>query len=71
MKKDVGVFKLDNGYWGFRLVANVEGKVTNYRRTTDMQGMRLPTKTKAIKARDALLISLNSNGSPKPVNSNL
>ena len=67
MKKDVGVFKLDNGYWGFRLVADIDGKRVNYRRTTDMQGMRLPTKSKAIKARDALLISLNSNGSPKPV----
>lgn len=60
MKKDVGVFKLENGFWGFRLVANIDGKQVNYRRTTDAHGVRLRTKTQAIKAREALLISLNA-----------
>ena len=67
MKKDVGVFKLDNGYWGFRLVVDIDGKVVNYRRTTDLQGMKLPTKTKAIKAREALLISINSQNTSQPI----
>lgn len=67
MKKDVGVFKLENGFWGFRLVATIDGKQINYRRTTDANGLRLPTKTKAIKAREALLISLNSASIQEPV----
>lgn len=60
MKKDVGVYQLDNGNWGFRLVVNIDGIKKNYRKTTDLFGNKLTTKRKAIKAREALLIEVNT-----------
>lgn len=51
MKKDVGVYQLNNGNWGFRIAINHNGKKTNIKRTTDEFGEKLRTKKAAMKAR--------------------
>lgn len=56
-KKDVGVFKMDNGYWAYRFKMIVDGKEINRRKTTDQNGNKLTTKTAAIKARDLAMVS--------------
>lgn len=59
--KDVGVFQLKNGYWGFRCNFNHNGKKIDQKKTTDMYGNRLKTKREAVKAREEAMIELHSN----------
>lgn len=55
--KDVGVFKLDNGNWAYRFKMKVDGKEINRRKSTDVDGNKLKTKTEAIKAREAAMVA--------------
>lgn len=65
MKNDIGVFQLENGYWAFRIVTEVDGKTVNIKRRKGVDGNRFKTKSQAIKARQAELIRLRSS-SPLP-----
>ncbi|MCR5809418.1 MAG: hypothetical protein K6G56_07640 [Clostridiales bacterium] len=56
-KKDVGVFKLDNGYWAYRFKITVDGQEISGRKSTDDQGNKLNNKTEAIKAREAAIVA--------------
>lgn len=53
--RDVGVYQLDNGLWGFRFTMNVGGRQVQKKRTTDENGNKLKTKNQAIRARDNLM----------------
>lgn len=53
--RDVGVFQLDNGLWGFRFTMNVGGRQVQKKRTADENGNKLKTKNQAIRARDNLM----------------
>ena len=53
--KDVGVYRLDDGFWGFRYTIVVDGKKVSGRRALDENGDKLRTKGQAIKARDAAI----------------
>ena len=55
-KKDVGVFKMENGFWAYRFKMVVEGKEINRRKSTDANGNRLHNKTEAIKAREVAMV---------------
>ncbi len=50
--KDSGIFKLENGNWGFRFVITVDGKKISSRKSTDEFGNKLKTKKQAVKARE-------------------
>ncbi len=56
-KKDVGVFKLDNGYWAYRFKITVDGQEISGRKSTDEHGNKLNNKTEAIKAREAAIVA--------------
>ncbi len=54
--KDAGVYRLNNGLWGFRYTIVVDGTQINGRRTTDENGEKLRTKRQAIKARETAMV---------------
>ena len=58
MKKEVGIYQLENGNWAFRIAINHKGKKTNIKRSTDTLGNKLKTKSSAIKARNAFLVKM-------------
>ena len=58
MKKEVGIYQLENGNWAFRIAINHKGKKTNIKRSTDAFGNKLKTKNSAIKARNSFLIKM-------------
>ena len=64
MKNDVGVFQLDNGYWAFRIVTEVNGKQINIKRRRGIDGSRFKTKKQAIKARQEELFRIKSPYQP-------
>ena len=64
MKNDIGVFQLDNGYWAFRIVTEINGKTINIKRRKGIDGNRFKTKSQAIKARQE---ELNRLKSPSPL----
>ena len=47
----VGVFKLPNGNWGYRVTWNENGKKKNMKRTKDEEGNQFTTQRKAAAAR--------------------
>ena len=61
MKNDIGVYQLDNGYWAFRIVAEIKGKTINIKRRKGVDGNRFKTKSQAIKARQEELNRLKSS----------
>lgn len=52
---DAGVFKLDNGNWGYRFTIRIDGQPISSRKHTDALGNKLHTKREAIKAREAAI----------------
>lgn len=54
--KNVGVFQLKNGYWGFRYVISVNGQRKEGKRTKDEQGMPYKTEKQATRAREKMII---------------
>lgn len=58
MKSNVGVFQLDNGYWAFRIVTEINGKTINIKRRKGVDGNRFKTKSQATKARQQRLDSV-------------
>jgi Phage integrase family. len=55
-KKEPGVFKLENGFWGYRFTVMVNGRRISRKKTTDAQGNKLKTRKQATKAREAAII---------------
>lgn len=53
--KDVGVYQLPNGFWGFRAVVVIDGKTKNLKRTKDEFGNKFKTKSQALKARQKII----------------
>ena len=58
-KKEPGVFKLENGFWGYRFTVMVNGQRISRKKTTDAQGNKLKTRKQATKARDAAIIQVH------------
>ena len=54
-KNDIGVFRLDNGFWGYRFSVIVDGRKISKKKTTDAEGNKLRTAKQASKARDAAI----------------
>lgn len=50
--KEIGIFQLENGYWGYRFSLLIEGKRVSKRRTVDQNGNKLKTKSAAAAARE-------------------
>lgn len=49
---NVGVFQLENGYWGYRFVITVNGKKKAQKRVRDEEGKPFKTEKQALKARN-------------------
>lgn len=49
---NVGVFQLENGYWGYRFVITVNGKKKAQKRVKDEEGKTFKTEKQALKARN-------------------
>ena len=64
-KKDVGVFKMDNGNWAYRFKIIVDGKEISRRKSTDENGNKLSNKTEAIKAREAAIVKARTDSKRK------
>ncbi len=64
--KDVGVFKLNNGYWAYRFKMKVNGQEISKRKSTDADGNKLKTKTEAIKAREAAMVAARQGQKKEP-----
>ena len=50
-----GLFRLENGMWGYRYCVIIDGRKYYGKKTTDEEGNKLKTKTQAAKARDAAI----------------
>ena len=37
-KENVGIYQLDNGFWGFRYTITVNGKKKDFKKTKDLKG---------------------------------
>ena len=59
MSADVGVFQLENGYWGYRFVITKDKKARNYKRVKDESGKPFKTKKQALRARQQAIIKAN------------
>ena len=55
-KKDVGIIKLEDGFYAFRFAINIDGKTVTKKKIYDENGQRLRTKAQAIKAREQAII---------------
>lgn len=62
---DTGVYQLENGNWAYRFKVFVDGKPVAHRRTKDATGNPFKTKKQAIKARQAAIVSVQTE---KPLN---
>lgn len=50
-KKDIGVFQLEDGCWGYRFTRTIDGKKKDVKRIRDDAGNPFKTKREAVKAR--------------------
>lgn len=66
-EKNVGIYQLENGYWGFRYTITVNGKKKDYKKNKDLNGNPIKTEKAAIRAREAALAQdkINRNNKPK------
>ena len=65
-KENVGIYQLENGYWGFRYTITVNGKKKDVKKNKDLNGNPIKTEKAAIKARAAALEREKVNRSFKP-----
>ena len=56
--KEVGVFQKEDGYWGYRFSIIIDGKQIAKRKFTDEKGNKLRTKSEAVKAREAAMVTV-------------
>lgn len=66
-EKNVGIYQLENGFWGFRYTITVNGKKKDYKKNKDLNGNPIKTEKAAIRAREAAIAQdkLNRNNKPK------
>ena len=64
--KEVGVFQKEDGYWGYRFSIIIDGKQIAKRKFTDEKGNKLRTKSEAVKAREAAMVSVRTERADKP-----
>ena len=66
-EKNVGVYQLDNGYWGFRYTITVNGNKKDFKKNKDSNGNPIKTEKAAVKAREKALAQdkINRNCKPK------
>lgn len=69
--KNVGVFQLKNGYWGFRYVISVNGQRKEGKRTRDEQGMPYKTEKQAARAREKMIAREKAEIQCSPRTSNI
>jgi integrase len=55
-QKNSGIFKLENGYWGYRFIITVDGKRKAQKRVRDEFGNPFKTEKQATKAREKAII---------------
>lgn len=65
-EKTVGVFQLENGNWGYRIVTEVNGVKKNNRRVVDQSGKPFKTQAAAARARAQALKEFSENQTPIP-----
>lgn len=65
-KENVGIYQLENGFWGFRYTVTVNGKKKDYKKTKDLNGNPIKTEKAAIRAREAALTRDKINREYKP-----
>ncbi len=65
-KVSTGVFRLPNGFWGFRYAYMVGGKQKDIKRTKDELGNPFKTEKAAVKAREAAMIAVHTERTQKP-----
>lgn len=63
--KDVGIYQLEDGYWGFRAVIVVDGKTKNIKRSRDDFGNKFKTKAQAKKARENIIKQIQTSSEQK------
>ncbi len=66
-QNDLGVFKLENGNWGYRFTVMRNGQRKDIRRKQDDLGNPFQTKKEAIKARQIALQQEQNETKPRPV----
>lgn len=54
-QKEIGIFQLDNGFWGYRFIVTINGKKKAQKRVKDENGKPFRTKRQASKARSIAL----------------
>lgn len=59
--KDIGVFQLDNGCWGYRYAVKIDGKSKESKKVKDDFGNPFKTKTSTIKARQQAIMNEKIN----------
>lgn len=64
--KNIGVYSLPNGNWGYRIVRTENGKIRNYNRTKDELGQPFTSKKSAIRAREIALMRMEATDAQKP-----
>lgn len=55
-KNEPGVYKLENGCWGYRFSILIDGRRIDRKKATDAQGNKLKTQKQAAKAREAAML---------------
>ena len=66
-RKEVGVYQLKNGAWGFRYGVVVNGRTVWKKRSKDENGHPFKTKTAAIKARNISIAQTQSCNKEKKI----
>lgn len=65
-EKNVGIYQLENGYWGFRYTITVNGKKKDFKKNKDLNGNPIKTEKAAMRAREAALVRDKINRDNKP-----
>ena len=73
MSNNIGVYQLENGFWGYRFTRMVDGKRVNKKGTKDETGKPIKTEISAVRARNLAMkkfdfaLNQKQNGVNKPL----
>ena len=65
-RESSSVFQREDGFWGYRFVAKIDGKRIERRCCTDEHGNKFRTKREATAARQAAIVTLRTERTTKP-----
>lgn len=65
-RESSSVFQREDGFWGYRFVAKIDGKRIERRCCTDEHGNKFRTKREATAARQAAIVTLRTEKTTKP-----